>query len=180
MTLNSYIGTMEWNEVRGLMNLNLNLENDMLEEEKKEFWDDYRRFRDFEAGDNKINALTGMVDAVCDYTFVAIGTDAKVSQNTISLNDKIIVQALKADAEKQIGLMTGILTQILGNYFNLDICYDFVLKANNLKPNKQDVNGKNEKGTQWVDPKGLIKEYLLTLPTIKEFTELSESEDTVK
>ena len=169
MTLKSYLGTMQWNEDRNLMNLNLELENDMLEEEKKEFWDDFKVFRATLASESKVDALTGMVDAACDYTFVAIGTDAKVAQNTIGLEEKIIVDALKSDAEKQIGLMNSILTQLLGNYFNVDICYNYVLEANNLKPNKQAPNGKNEKGSEWVDPKGLIKEYLLTIPGIEEY-----------
>lgn len=169
MTLNSYLGTMQWNEERNLMNLNLKLENDMLEEEKKEFWDDFKIFRETPPGDAKLNALVGMVDAACDYTFVAIGTDSKVAQNFTTLNDKMIINALKADAEKQLGLMNGILSQLIGNYFEVDKCYDMVLAANNLKPNKQDKNGKNEKGSEWVDPKGPIKEYLLTIPGIEEY-----------
>jgi hypothetical protein len=169
MTLNQYLGTMNWNVVRGLTTLNLKLENDMAEEEKKEFWDDYKIFTETEAGDTKVNALAGMVDALCDYTFVAIGTDSKVAINVVSLNDKIIINALKADMEKQIGLMTGVLHNILGNVFDLDYCYGLVLEANNLKPNKQDPNGKNVKGAEWVDPKTPIKEYLLTLPGIEQY-----------
>lgn len=172
MTLNSYLGTMQWNEDRNLMNLNLKLENDMLEEEKKEFWDDFKIFRETLPGEAKLNALVGMVDAACDYTFVAIGTDSKVAQSFTTLNDKMIIHALKADAEKQIGLMNGILVQLIGNNLNIDSCYDMVLNANNLKPNKQDKNGKNEKGTEWIDPKGLIKEYLLTIPGIEEYCDV--------
>jgi hypothetical protein len=161
---------MRWNEERGLTSLNLELENDMLEEEKKEFWDDYERFTEFEAGDNKLNAIVGMVDALCDYTFVAIGTDTKVAKNILSIQNKVIVNALKSDIEKQIGLMEGILRQLLGNVFNVDICFNFVLEANNKKPNKQNAAGKNIKGTEWEDPKGRIKEYLLTLSGIEEYS----------
>lgn len=179
MTLEAYLGTMKWNEDRDLMNLNLKLENDMLEEEKKEFWDDFKIFRESMAGDNKLNALVGMVDAHCDYTFVAIGMDAKVAQNFTSLNDKLIINALKNDAEKQMGLMAGILTKIIGNVYDATIPYNLVLKANELKPKKKDKNGKNEKGTQWVDPKGPIKDYLLTLPGIEEYYVLEQSNQEV-
>lgn len=181
MTLDAYLGTMGWNEERHLMGLNLKLENDMLEEEKKEFWDDFKIFRECSAGDAKLNALVGMVDAHCDYTFVAIGTDAKAAQNNTSLNDKIIINALKADIEKQMGLMGGILTKILGNVYNPEICYNLVLEANKLKPKEKDANGKNVKGTQWVDPKGKIKDYLLTLPGIEEYSgDIIKKEDKKK
>ena len=181
MTLEAYLGTMKWNEDRDLMNLNLKLENDMLEEEKKEFWDDFKIFRETPASTAKLNALVGMVDAHCDYTFVAIGTDAKVAQNFTDLNDKLIIHALKGDAEKQMGLMGGILTKIIGNVYDATIPYNLVLEANNLKPKKKDRNGKNEKGTQWVDPKDAIKDYLLTLPGIEEYyMEESAPEDVTK
>lgn len=170
MTLNSYLGTMEWNEIRGLVTLNLELENDMLEEEKKEFYDDFAIFKSQKAGTKKLDALVGMVDALCDYTFVAIGTDSKVAKNTLSIQNKVIVNALKSDMEKQIGLMESILRQLIGNVFDFDVCYTYVLEANNKKPNKQDPNGKNVKGDVWEDPKGDIKKYLLTLPGIEEYS----------
>lgn len=170
MTLTSYLGTMQWNEVRGLTSLNLELENDMLEEEKKEFFDDFAIFNTEKPGKKKIDALVGMVDALCDYTFVAIGTDSKVAKNTLSIQNKVIVNALKADIEKQIGLMESILRQLLGNVLDVDKCFNYVLLANNKKPNKQDTSGKNIKGDEWEDPKGDIKKYLLTLPGIEEYT----------
>lgn len=173
MTLNSYLETVEWNEVRGLTKaLNLKLENDMLEEEKKEFYDDYTNFKNSPKGDDKVNAIVGMVDALCDYTFVAVGTDAKAALNTLTLNDKMVLSALKDDTEKQLSLMTTILTKILGNYLDLDECYGYVLLQNNKKPNKQDPNGKNEKGGTWEDPKHMIKAHIMSLPTIGEYIDL--------
>lgn len=183
MTLNSYLGTIEWNEVRGLTKtLNLKLENDMVEEEKKEFYDDYAKFKALPKGDEKVDAIVGMVDALCDYTFVAVGTDSKAALNVLSLNDKVVLQALKDDMEKQISLMTTIITHILGNYLDLDACYGYVLEQNNKKPNKQDVNGKNTKGDVWEDPKHMIKAHIMTLPIISEYIDLPEkaSEASVK
>lgn len=181
MTLKSYLGTMQWNKERGLTSLNLELENTMLEEEKKEFYDDFDNFNNSTPSEEKIDALVGMVDALCDYTFVAIGTDSKVAKNTLSIQNKVIVNALKSDIEKQLGLMEGILRQLLGNVFDVDTCYNFVLEANNKKPNKQDPDGKNIKGDTWEDPKGEIKKYLLTLPGIEEYcTPVKEASPKVK
>lgn len=168
MTLNLYLGTLEWNKKRGLLDtLNLELENKMAEEEKEEFYTDFVRFTELEPSEYKVDALVGMIDAVCDYMFVSIGTDCKVAMNKVSLQDKLLVQALKDDMEKQIGLMNGILSQYLGNVFNFDECYEYVLDANNKKPNKQDPDGKNLKGGEWEDPKNDIKKYLLSLPGIE-------------
>ena len=174
MTAGLYIRTLQWNVVRGLTNkLDLDLENKMLEEEKKEFWDDYFKYQ-IVTGMDKIDALTGMVDAMCDFTFVAIGTDVKSAMNAVSKEQKVILTSIKDDAQKQIGLMGSLLINEIGNIFDVDTYYEMVVDANDAKPNKQDTEGKNEKGVEWEDPKHKIKAHLLTLPSVKLIAGITE------
>ena len=173
--LNNYKATRQWNIDRGYaFKLVPELENDMLEEEKKEFFDAYELYKSIkddckdETQDNRVDLAVDMIDALCDYTFVAVGTDTKSQMSTLDVETQIKISAIKNNAEKMMQVIGTLLIDVIGAKVDLNRCYGFVVEANNLKPAKANADGKGTKGDKWIDPKHKIKEYLESL-NIREY-----------
>lgn len=167
MNIEQYMDTWNWNKSRGYNKLDPKLELDMLQEEKIEFYEAHAIIEELDAADENfedkhIDALTDMVDAYLDYSFVAAGTKYKTSVNAVEMHNLKEVEAILSLASIEIGNMEAILSYFVGNSIDVSACYQFVLDANELKPAKTDVNGKGIKGDKWVDPKIHIKEYLIS------------------
>ena len=173
--LNNYKATRQWNIDRGYaFRLVPELENDMLEEEKKEFFDAYELYTSLknegkpETQDSRVDLAVDMIDALCDYTFVAVGTDTKSQMSTLDVETQIKISAIKNNAEKMMQVIGTLLIDVVGAKVDLNKCYEFVVEANNLKPAKANADGKGTKGDKWIDPKHNIKDYLESL-NIREY-----------
>ncbi len=168
ISLDNYKATSDWNIIRGYSKkFNPELENAMLEEEKKEFFDAYEEYKvtpkTKEYLELRLDIVTDMVDAVCDYLFVSVGLDTKTQLNTVPLEHQPLAIALKNTVDKHISVMGTLLMDVVGNKVDMNHCYTLVVEANNLKPAKENADGKGEKGDAWVDPKIKIKDYLVEL-----------------
>lgn len=173
--LKNYKATRQWNIDRGYaFKLVPELENDMLEEEKKEFFDAYELYIPLknegkpETQDSRVDLAVDMIDALCDYTFVAVGTDTKSQMTSLDVETQIEISAIKNNAEKMMQVIGTLLIDVVGAKVDLNKCYGFVVEANNLKPAKANADGKGTKGDKWVDPKHNIKDYLESL-NIREY-----------
>lgn len=166
INLENYKRTRKWNIDRGLTaKLDLNLENNMLEEEKGEFFEAYQQYQSLKddalAIDQRLDLAVELIDAICDYSFVMVGFDTKTQEVQVqSPSDQITISAMKDAAEKMMAVMGALLMDVVGNKVDMNHCYNLVVTANELKPKKTDANGKNTKGDAWVDPKFKIREYL--------------------
>jgi hypothetical protein len=166
INLELYKQTRQWNINRGFTKkLDLQLESDMLEEEKEEFFDAYEQYNGLKdeplAIDARLDLAVDMVDAVCDYLFVSVGLDAKSQLNRLPDADtQGKVALLKTNVDKNLAVMGALLIDVVGAKVDLNVCYGFVVEANNLKPAKSNADGKGVKGDEWVDPKHKIKDYL--------------------
>lgn len=168
INLANYLATRNWNIDRNYIKFDAELENKMLEEEKAEFFLDFEKYTALgkntpECISDKLDAVVGIVDALCDFIFVFSGTETKVSLSNMSLDDKAKYSIIRITAERDMNLMMSLTLNILGQKFDIDTCYDMVVEANNLKPSKTNADGKGVKGDKWVDPKHKIKQYLIDL-----------------
>lgn len=173
--LNNYKATRQWNIDRGYaFKLVPELENDMLEEEKKEFFDAYELYKSLknegkpDTQDSRVDLAVDMIDALCDYTFVAVGTDTKSQMTTLDVETQVKISAIKNNAEKMMQAIGTLLIDVVGAKVDLNKCYGFVVEANNLKPAKANADGKGTKGDKWIDPKHKIKDYIESL-NIREY-----------
>lgn len=173
--LNNYKATRQWNIDRGYaFKLVPELENDMLEEEKKEFFDAYELYKSLknegkpDTQDSRVDLAVDMIDALCDYTFVAVGTDTKSQMTTLDVETQVKISAIKNNAEKMMQVIGTLLIDVVGAKVDLNKCYGFVVEANNLKPAKANADGKGTKGDKWIDPKHKIKDYIESL-NIREY-----------
>jgi hypothetical protein len=141
----------QWNYDRNNNNLDMELENRMLQEEAQEFKDGMIMY--FEGGyDDYGDSLVEMVDAWCDFQFVLKGTVYKSLGSNISPDLSNYIQQEKY------------MYHILVDQFEiepiiLNVCLNHVITANEAKGSRK-VNGKIHKGTEWEDPKELIKQEL--------------------
>ncbi len=163
---NQYIDTQKWNLVRDNTRFVAVKEIKMLEEEKLEFSlakNKWYLLDGTESREYKLDLVVEMVDAVCDYMFVYVGTEFKVGYNTLNIEEMKEFNAIKSVVENQLNSMQGILNNILGQKVDLSYCYQLVLEANNAKPSTKNEDDKVQKGTEWVDPKYKIMDYLISL-----------------
>jgi len=164
----SLLQIAKWNYKRNNLELNVELEENMLNEEEKEFQEalkDYivsteatdtlPEFKD----ESILWAVVDMVDAYCDYIFVYYGTMVKAmgTNHTFNIGNKQSIMNT---------LLTEVLISHNVNMFEhgkppiLDTCMEAVIEANEAKPIKK-TKGKVSKGKKFKDPKEKIKEILL-------------------
>ena len=160
---NFYERIIKWNIVRNDLKFDPDLESDMLSEESKEFMEAYKKFlTESLLPAFQIKVLVDMIDAYCDYYFVATGTKAKIGMNNHCFKYKEATSLLYL-MDNQLGFMYNILNDILGNntYDILMKSLGYVIEANETKPTKRDEKGKVVKGDKWIDPKDKIEKLLL-------------------
>jgi hypothetical protein len=142
----------QWNYERNNTNFNPELELRMLQEEAQEFKDGLYMYFEVQKGVRLgyiSDAIVEMVDAWADYQFVMggsvfkyLGSDRLFNWDSIRVQEKymyhILTDELKIEA------------------FTLRLCLQAVVDANKAKGTEK-VNGKIQKGPDWVDPKEVIK-----------------------
>lgn len=143
----------KWNFDRNNTSFDLELEVDMLAEEAQEFKDglvDY--FNSIKTIDKLavLNAKVELVDAWADFVFVAEGTKFKSLGRMMDLN------GIDATGDYMYNILVKDL-QIKPSI--LALALDAVVSANEAKGTEK-VNGKIQKGAEWVDPKFTIAELL--------------------
>lgn len=160
----SIIEIGKWNYLRNGLEYNPELEQNMLDEEAKEFKDAFTAYLAlttsdaYYAEDTLLDEVVDMVDAYCDYMYVYTGTALK------SIGMKAI------DASHTQSVMHSVLTEVLlthgvrmydgkGTLPLLEEAFQYVIQANNKKPLTK-TKGKVSKGKDFKDPKALIKELL--------------------
>jgi len=140
----------QWNFERNNTEFDYELEKSMLEEEAREFKDglnDY--FKALENNEDPTYAIVDMIDAACDYMFVASGTEYKSLGHTKQ-------EKLVSLIDNTIDYMFHIVANIDGLPSNvLNDSFELVVKANGAK-GKEKINGKIQKGEDWIDPKESI------------------------
>jgi hypothetical protein len=160
----SIIEIGKWNYLRNGLEYNPELEQNMLDEEAKEFKDAFTAYLAlttsdaYYAEDTLLDEVVDMVDAYCDYMYVYTGTSLK------SIGFKHI------DASHTQSVMHSVLTEVLlthgvrmydgkGTLPLLEEAFQYVIEANNKKPLTK-TKGKVTKGKDFIDPKALIKDLL--------------------
>jgi len=142
-----------WNYKRNNTNFDPELELRMLSEEAQEFKDGMLMYFEGNTSD-RLDAIIEMIDAWADYQFVMqgsifkyLGSDKSFDWYSIKVQEKY---------------MYSILTDTLGlDPEMLNASLQAVIDANNAKGTEK-VNGKIQKGPDWVDPKATIKQFLET------------------
>lgn len=160
----SIIEIGKWNYLRNGLEYNPELEQNMLDEEAKEFKDAFTTYLAlttsdaYYAEDTLLDEVVDMVDAYCDYMYVYTGTSLKA----------IGMKAI--DASHTQSVMHSVLTEVLlthgvrmydgkGTLPLLEEAFQYVIEANNKKPLTK-TKGKVTKGKDFIDPKVRIKELL--------------------
>lgn len=160
----SIIEIGKWNYLRNGLEYNPELEQNMLDEEAKEFKDAFTTYLAlttsdaYYAEDTLLDEVVNMVDAYCDYMYVYTGTALK------SIGMKAI------DASHTQSVMHSVLSEVLlthgvrmydgkGTLPLIEEAFQYVIEANNKKPLTK-TKGKVTKGKDFKDPKVLIKELL--------------------
>lgn len=160
----STIDIGKWNYLRNGLEYNPELEQNMLDEEAKEFKDAFTTYLAlttsdaYYAEDTLLDEVVDMIDAYCDYMYVYTGTALK------SIGMKAI------DASHTQSVMHSVLTEVLlthgvrmydgkGTLPLLEEAFQYVIQANSKKPLTK-TKGKVAKGKDFKDPKVLIKELL--------------------
>jgi len=138
----------QWNYTRDNTNFDMELELNMLAEEAQEFKDGLNDLFGSSTREDELDAVVEMVDAYCDYKFVARGTQYKALGRTIDLGL----------LESTLSYMKSLLLDLVAEDV-LDTSYKLVCDANDNKTS-QKVNGKVQKGLYWKDPKESIRELL--------------------
>lgn len=172
MRLDQLQAIAEWNIVRHnvLDTVDFELEARMLAEEKREFYlahDTYMFEVSQQTVDTILDALTEMADAIADYQFVYGGTVAKISRAKTTITDMQHSAMLAHAVQNELNLMIQLFMDAIASYgqVNLDECLDYVIEANEAK-GVEKVDGKIQKGPDWVDPKSKIRAYLAEQLTI--------------
>ena len=123
-----YIEVLNFNKKRNNLMWNLELEQDMLGEEIKEFW--------------CANTRAERLDALVDTEFVWIGTQIKACSNRITLE-----KGLEEHVDVNLRFMRKVLASELGEIFQE--CYsnacEIVCAANSKKGKQKDDKGKVKK-----------------------------------
>lgn len=138
----------QWNIDRDNTKFDRDLEFDMLAEEAQEFKDGMIQHGKASADEARMDAIVEMVDAWADYRFVLQGTMFKALGSTgygfISEHqfEQYMFNILRLDFKISIDTLIN--------------SYQAVIDANNAKGTSK-VNGKIQKGMDWVDPKSVIK-----------------------
>lgn len=160
----SIIEIGKWNYLRNGLEYDRELEQNMLDEEAKEFKDAFTAYLAITTSDNYytedtlLDEIVDMVDAYCDYMYVYTGTSLK------AIGFKPI------DGSHTQSVMHSVLTEVLlthgvrmydgkGTLPLLEEAFQYVIEANNKKPLTK-TKGKVTKGKNFKDPKVLIKELL--------------------
>mgnify|MGYP003585073594 CR=1 FL=1 len=175
MRLDQLTSIAVWNLNRGNINYNkvdFDLEARMLSEERVEYYTAYDAYLDSNIEDMTeefFDIITEMVDAIADYQFVYGGTVAKISRAHNTMPDNRQIATLTSIAQNDLNIMIQILVDLVAPYgvLNLDECLDMVIEANEAKGTEK-IDGKIQKGPDWVDPKVTIKNYIkdtLKIPT---------------
>lgn len=161
----------KWNFDRNKLVYNEELEDAMYAEEAKEFRDALLAYNDNPL--SQLELLVDMIDAYCDASFVYYGTVAKQIGST-KLSDK----------NYELSIMNTYITEYMINHkvllypqegmSTIEQSLVYVIEANNKKP-KVKTNSKIKKGADWIDPKTLIQELLLSRGYL-EYPDLKDSE----
>lgn len=160
----STIDIGKWNYLRNGLEYNPELEQNMLDEEAKEFKDAFTTYLALTTSDAYypedilLDEVVDMVDAYCDYMYVYTGTVLK------SIGLKVI------DGSHTQSIMHSVLTEVLlthgvrmyegkGTLPLLEEAFQYVIQVNSKKPLPK-TKGKLTKGRDIKDPKELIKDLL--------------------
>jgi len=147
------IKVAKWNFDRNNTSFDVELETNMLAEEAQEFKDGLVDYFNAIKGINQeaiLDAKVELVDAWADFNFVFQGTKFKALGTMIDFSG----------VEETEQYMYTLLNQDLQiNGAVLERALDAVIVANEAK-GTQKVNGKIQKGDDWVDPKSQIRMYL--------------------
>lgn len=169
MRLDQLISIGVWNLERGNAPLggkvDFDLEIRMLSEEKNEFYIELDQLisggSDLLGTDQWYKLVAKMADAIADLQFVYGGTVSKISRAVLTMPDTRQSASLQQFVQNELNLMVQIFTDMTSPYgnVNLDECLDLVIDANQKK-GKDKVNGKIQKGPDWVDPVIEIEKYI--------------------
>ena len=139
----------EWNYKRNNTNFSSELELRMLAEEAQEFKDGLAMYFNAISDEGHLAALVELVDAWADYQFVLqgsiykyLGSSEPFAWDSVRVQEKYMYELLNVT----LGIEAT----------TLNSCLQFVIIANNNKGTEK-VNGKIQKGSDWVDPKGVIR-----------------------
>lgn len=142
----------KWNFDRNNTSFDLELEKNMLAEEAQEFKDGMVDYLNAIKGIDQeaiLDAKVEMVDAYADFAFVYQGTRFKALGTMMDFSG----------VDYTLDYMEMVLKDANISHMVLDAAFDAVVAANEAK-GTQKVNGKIQKGADWVDPKSQIRMYL--------------------
>lgn len=168
MRLDHIFDVATWNRDRGNAIIHaavdFDLEIRMLSEEKNEFYVDFDALVDSGAeplSDIWHLHIARMADAIADFQFVYAGTVAKVSRAKMTMPDVRQAASLAQFVQNEMNIMIQLFLDLTSPYVNvnLDECLDIVIDANDKKGTEK-VNGKIQKGPDWVDPITTIEKYI--------------------
>lgn len=154
----SLLQISKWNYDRNGLEYSQELEDALWHEEANEF---RTALKEYLANPlTKLEAIVDLVDAFCDCNFVYYGTVIKELGNT-----KV------RERNFEISLMNTLITEVLLKHkvqiyipneaSAIELCLGYVIDANDKKP-KDKTKNKVKKGSEWIDPKILITDLLLT------------------
>lgn len=142
----------KWNFDRNNTNFDMELEINMLAEEAQEFKEGVVDYLNAIKGIDKeaiLNAKVEMVDAYADFAFVYQGTLFKALGTMVDLSGVLVT----------LDYMEAMLKDANISPMVMDSAFDAVVAANEAK-GTQKIDGKIQKGDDWVDPKARIRMYL--------------------
>lgn len=144
---------INWNIQRNGLHYNPKLEEEMLDEEFKEFMDGIKDYYTATTSTELLDAYVDIIDAFCDYMFVAVGSIGKGHTcNSMQLRKNYMLTVISHITAKILDIND---TEDIVSY-----AMECVIIANEAKPINK-TTGKVVKGDDWKDPKELIKAYVL-------------------
>ena len=146
-----------WNFNRDNLGFNMELEVNMLAEEAQEFKDGMVDYFNAVGVNQLEDAIVELVDAWADFRFVLQGSKFKA----LGLMQDFC-SADQTEAYMYMCLTEGF--DFLSPEL-LELAFDAVVTANEEKGNTK-VNGKIQKGSEWVDPKAIIRDLVSQCPNV--------------